>query len=111
MSAHSSEHPIPAGSDTHAKLSHALARAIPGRPGMKVALASVLRERRYRARGASRAAAKQDAGEAEVLALLYGDASRRKRAFDTQPSHIWHEQLGPAPPGSDREPKPDPAAR
>ncbi len=103
MSAHSSEHSIPAGRDTPARLSGALARAVPSRPDVKVALASVLRERRYRARGVSQAPAKQDAGEAEVIALLYGDASRRKRAFDTQPSHIWRAKPVPASPGSDRE--------
>jgi hypothetical protein len=68
---------------------------------MKVALARVLRERRVRARGTSQASSKQDVEEAEVISLLYGDASLRKRAFDTQPSHIWHTRQTPAAPGSD----------
>jgi hypothetical protein len=89
MNAQSSEHPIPADSKASAKLSRALVHGLPRRPDMKVAVASVLRERRFRAHSASQAPAKRDAGEAEVIALLYGDASLRKRAFDTQPSHIW----------------------
>jgi hypothetical protein len=99
MSAHSSEHPIPAERRRPAKLSDALARAIPGRPDMKVAVASVLRERRSRAHGASQSLAKQDDGEAEVIALLYGDASRRKRSLDTQPSHIRPAKAMPVSPG------------
>jgi hypothetical protein len=66
---------------------------------MKVAVASVLREHRSRLRGAAQASAKQDDGEAEVIALLYGDASRRKRSFDTQPSHIRPAKAMPASPG------------
>jgi hypothetical protein len=56
---------------------------------MKAAVAGVLRERRRHA--ATRdGAGGQDAVEAEVISLLYGDAAVRHRTFDTQPSHIWH---------------------
>lgn len=98
MNAHSSEHPISAEERPTARISRALAQALPSKPDIRAAMAGVLRERRRRAAPVSGAGSEL---EAEVASMLYGDAASRHRAFDTQPSRIWparpstDDQLGP----------------
>lgn len=100
MNAHSSEHPIAPPGHSAARIAGAVGRALPGRADMKAAVAVVLRERRRGAGGRREASNGSEAIEAEVMALLYGDASARRRAFDTQPSHL--PRVDEAPTGERR---------
>jgi hypothetical protein len=95
MNVQSSEHPIRGVEPSATKLSRTLSHALASRLEMKAAVVGVMRERRRHAttRFVPGGAGEQEAVEAEIIALLYGDAGVRHRAFDTQPSHICRRKI------------------
>jgi hypothetical protein len=72
-----------------ARIPDAQGRASSDRSPSRLAVLSVVREHRRRRRASRVEAGRGEAVETEILAILYGDAAARHRAYDTQPSHSW----------------------